>query len=56
LKALAIDVFKSEEAAHDWLARPHPILGDSPSAAAATPAGAQRVRDVLVMLKYGGVA
>jgi putative toxin-antitoxin system antitoxin component (TIGR02293 family) len=55
IEALALDVFSSEEAAHRWLKEPHPLLGESAVQAAATSFGAQRVREILFAIKYGGV-
>lgn len=56
LEALALDVFASEEAAHGWLKSSHPMLDESPIDAASTSYGAQRVREILTAIKYGGVA
>ena len=55
LEALVQDVFASETAAHDWLKTEHPQLGESPITAASTSYGAQRVREILTAIKYGGV-
>lgn len=57
LDQLAIDTFETEAEAMQWLRRPHPMLdGDDPLTAARTSFGAQRVKDILVALRYGGVA
>lgn len=56
LEGLALDVFANVEAAHGWLKKPHPMLGESPIDAASTSYGAQRVREILTAIKYGGVA
>lgn len=41
LEEMAKDTFESEEAAIDWMNRPHPLLyGERPSDAAKTTAGA----------------
>lgn len=56
LEALALRVFASEDAAHGWLKSSHPMLGESPIEAAATSCGAQRVREILTAIKYGGAA
>jgi putative toxin-antitoxin system antitoxin component (TIGR02293 family) len=56
MEALAADVFTSDEAAHGWLKTPHPLLGETPIDAASTSYGAQRVREILTAIKYGGVA
>lgn len=56
LDEIANDTFESEEAALGWLRRAHPMLdGESPLQAAKTSFGAQRVKDILVGIKYGGV-
>lgn len=55
LEAFALDVFDSEQAAHDWLKSAHPMLGESPIDAASSSYGAQRVREILTAIKYGGV-
>ncbi len=57
LDQLATDTFETEEEARQWLRRPHPLLeGDDPLSAAKTSYGAQRVRDILTAIRYGGVA
>jgi putative toxin-antitoxin system antitoxin component (TIGR02293 family) len=57
LDQLAIDTFETEAEAMQWLRRPHPMLdGDDPLTAARTSFGAQRVKDILVAIRYGGVA
>jgi putative toxin-antitoxin system antitoxin component (TIGR02293 family) len=55
LEAMALDVFASEPAAHDWLKKEHAMLGESPIDAATSSYGAQRVREILAAIKYGGV-
>jgi putative toxin-antitoxin system antitoxin component (TIGR02293 family) len=56
LEAMATDTFESDDAAHGWLRRPHPMLeGECPLEAAKTSFGARRVKDMLVAIKYGGV-
>jgi putative toxin-antitoxin system antitoxin component (TIGR02293 family) len=53
---MASDTFGSEEEAASWLRRPHPMLdGESPLAATKTSYGAQRAKDILLAVKYGGV-
>jgi putative toxin-antitoxin system antitoxin component (TIGR02293 family) len=54
LEAVALDVFATEEAAHGWLKKVHPMLGESPIDAASTSYGAQHVREILNAIKYGG--
>lgn len=57
LDQLAIDTFETEAEAMQWLRKPHPLLdGDDPLTAARTSFGAQRVKDILVALRHGGVA
>jgi putative toxin-antitoxin system antitoxin component (TIGR02293 family) len=56
LDEMASDTFETEEDAANWLRRPHPMLdGESPLAATKTSFGAQRAKDILVAVKYGGV-
>ncbi len=51
---LAAGVFATE--AESWMVRPHPMLdGETPLAAAKTPLGAQRAKNILLSIKYGGV-
>ena len=55
LDQMASDTFESEEDAAHWLRRPHPMLdGESPLEATKTSFGAQRAKDILVAVKYGG--
>jgi putative toxin-antitoxin system antitoxin component (TIGR02293 family) len=56
LDEMASDTFASDEEAANWLRRPHPMLdGESPLQATKTSFGAQRAKDILVAIKYGGV-
>lgn len=57
LQSLVDTVFTGREAAAKWLASPHELLdGSSPSeVACGSDAGAERVRDMLLAIKYGGV-
>jgi putative toxin-antitoxin system antitoxin component (TIGR02293 family) len=56
LDEMASDTFESDEDAANWLRRPHPMLdGESPLEATKTSFGAQRAKDILVAVKYGGV-
>lgn len=56
LEELANDTFETEEAALGWLRRPHPMLdNERPLEAAKTSFGAQRVKDILIAIQYGGV-
>jgi putative toxin-antitoxin system antitoxin component (TIGR02293 family) len=56
LDEMASDTFETEEDAANWLRRPHPMLdGESPLEATKTSFGAQRAKDILVAVKYGGV-
>lgn len=54
LEAVVLDVFASQPAAHDWLKTEHPLLGESPITAASTSYGAERVREILTAVRYGG--
>jgi putative toxin-antitoxin system antitoxin component (TIGR02293 family) len=56
LDRLAEEVLASPEEAAAWLSRAHPMLdGETPLECAKSAFGAQRVKDILVALKYGGV-
>jgi putative toxin-antitoxin system antitoxin component (TIGR02293 family) len=56
LDEMASDTFESDTDAANWLRRPHPMLdGESPLQATKTSFGAQRAKDILVAVKYGGV-
>lgn len=56
LGQMAADTFETEDEASAWLRRPHPMLeGDSPLELAKTSFGAQRVKDILIAIRYGGV-
>ena len=56
LDEMASDTFETEDDAANWLRRPHPMLdGESPLEATKTSYGAQRAKDILVAVKYGGV-
>lgn len=56
LGQMAADTFETEDDASAWLRRPHPMLdGDSPLELAKTSFGAQRVKDILIAIRYGGV-
>ena len=56
LGQMATDTFETDDEASAWLRRPHPMLdGDSPLEAAKTSYGAQRVKDILIAIRYGGV-
>jgi len=57
LRRMAEDTFETTADADAWLRRPHPLLdGETPLACAKSAYGALRVKDVLVAIKYGGVA
>jgi uncharacterized protein (DUF2384 family) len=48
--------FENAQEAARWWRTPHPMLqGQSPATTARSQQGAQRVRDILVSLRYGGV-
>ncbi len=56
LDQMAADTFESEAEASQWLRRPHPMLdGETPLESARTSYGAQRVKDILLAIQYGGV-
>lgn len=56
LDQMACDTFESEAEASRWLRQPHPMLdGETPLEAAKTGYGTQRVKDILLAIKYGGV-
>lgn len=56
LGQMAADTFETDDEASDWLRRTHPMLdGDSPLESAKTSFGAQRVKDILIAVRYGGV-
>lgn len=56
LDQMATDTFETEDESAQWLRRPHPMLeGETPLAAAKTSYGMQRVKDILMAIKYGGV-
>jgi putative toxin-antitoxin system antitoxin component (TIGR02293 family) len=56
LSSLAEETLATAEEAAAWLRRPHPMLdGEAPLECAKSSFGAQRVRDMLVTMKYGGV-
>ncbi len=56
LDQMACDTFESDADASHWLRRPHPMLdGETPLEAARTGYGAQRVKDILLAIQYGGV-
>lgn len=55
LDRLAQETFASADEAAEWLRRAHPMLdGQTPLACAKSAFGAQRAKDILVALKYGG--
>jgi putative toxin-antitoxin system antitoxin component (TIGR02293 family) len=57
LNRLAEDTFETPEAAGAWLRRAHPMLdGESPLDLAKSAYGAERVKEILIALKYGGAA
>lgn len=56
LSNLAEDTLATAEEAAAWLRRPHPMLdGEAPLESAKSAFGAQRVKDMLISMKYGGV-
>ncbi len=56
LDSLAKETFETEDEAARWLRRPHPMLsGETPLECAKSSYGAERVRDILLAIKYGNV-
>lgn len=56
LDSLAKETFETPEEAAAWMRKPHPMLdGETPLQCAKSGFGAQRVKDILVAIKYGGV-
>lgn len=56
LEAMAAETFATESEAAAWLGRPHPMLdGETPLAMSQNSFGGQRVKDILLAIKYGGV-
>jgi putative toxin-antitoxin system antitoxin component (TIGR02293 family) len=56
LDAMARDTFETHEEAAAWLRQPHPMLdGETPLDCAKSGFGAERVKDILNAVKYGGV-
>lgn len=56
LDRFAEETFETAEEAATWLRKPHPMLdGEAPLECAKSGYGAQRVKDILVAVKYGGV-
>jgi putative toxin-antitoxin system antitoxin component (TIGR02293 family) len=56
LDAMARDTFETDEEAAAWLRQPHPMLdGETPLDCAKSGFGAERVKDILSAVKYGGV-
>jgi uncharacterized protein (DUF2384 family) len=57
LETLAEETFETADEAAGWLRRPHPMLGgEIPLGCAKSSYGAERVRDILLSIKYGDVA
>ncbi len=57
LDQLAAETFQTPDEASEWMSRPHPMLeGQAPLQAAQTDQGFQRVKEILVAIRYGGVA
>lgn len=56
LLALLRQTFASPADARRWWVTPHPLLDSQvPCEVAKTASGAERVRDILVALRFGGV-
>lgn len=55
LREMADDTFASHDEAGEWMSKPHPLLdGMSPLEFAKSSYGGQRVKDILLAIKYGG--
>lgn len=55
LDEMAHDTFETSPEASAWLRRAHPMLeGETPLQCAKSSYGAQRVKDILLAIKYGG--
>lgn len=56
LDGLAKETFETPTEATGWMRKPHPMLdGETPLACAKFSFGTQRVKDLLVAIKFGGV-
>jgi putative toxin-antitoxin system antitoxin component (TIGR02293 family) len=56
LHRLAEDTFETSHEADAWMRKPHPMLeGEAPLDCVKSAFGAQRVKDMLLALKHGGV-
>ncbi len=56
LDNLVKETFKNQDEGAAWLRRPHQMLeGETPLNCMRSSVGAQRVKDILVSIKYGGV-
>lgn len=56
LERMAVESFATRECAAQWLRNPHPMLdGATPLQIALTEAGAERVKAIMIGIKYGGV-
>ena len=56
IDAMARDTFETKEEAAAWLRQPHPMLdGETPLDCTKSGFGAERVKDILNAVKYGGV-
>lgn len=56
LEVLAGEVFATPEGAASWLRKSHPLLNELPPLEVATSHnGFQRVKDLLLNIKFGGV-
>lgn len=56
LEQMAVETFETEQESAEWLRTPHPMLeNETPLEAAKSSFGGQRVKDILLAIKYGGV-
>ena len=57
LDSFAQEVFECPEEAAEWMRHPHPMLdGETPRECAKSRSGGERVKTILVAIKYAGVA
>lgn len=56
LERMANDTFETREEAAQWLRMPHPMLNaEAPLQIGRTRSGAEKVKGILIAIKYGGV-
>ncbi|MDP3210110.1 MbcA/ParS/Xre antitoxin family protein [Methylotenera sp.] len=55
IHALAVETFGAKSKAENWLNGFHPLLNNTPIAAAETASGAIEVKKILIAISHGGV-